>query len=63
MVSTARHDGKPEAWHQLLEATNAATVLIDKIEWQDDRQHACSLNVDVWNMASVTLRLKYCLND
>jgi len=50
VVSTALHDGKPEAWRQLLEATNTAAVRFDKVQWQDDRQHTCSLNVDVRNM-------------
>jgi len=50
MVSTAHHDGKPEAWHQLLEATKTVAVRFDHVQWQEDRQHACSLKVDVRNM-------------
>ena len=47
----ALHDGKPEAWRQLLEATNRAAFRFDKFQWQDDRQQAWSLNVDVRNMS------------
>jgi len=46
----ALHDGKPEAWRQLLEATNTAAVRIGSFQWKNDRQRAWSLNVDVRNM-------------